>query len=609
MNQALRSLREGVEPIRSARISLVAPDIERYRRDPFAHCDDGHMKVLDLVTNELVSFHPWEHQREVAAAWIDLERLAVTGRPSFSNIHEEKSRQEGLTVLFAVLVHWLLTYHDVQGGMIHRRGAEVCDSGPTQRSFFGKVKTIQESFPDQYRAPLRFVTGNAPVIRNEEHPLRFFIGESATLDPTRGGSYAYWIIDEAARIPWGRAVHAALSRSTPTGRVYNSTPYGKGNVYHWLRETRPAGYKFLRHHWSGHPVYGEGAHIAAVGPFADEYGHKTPGRLSTQPNDLMRDYSEHCQTCQGTILGLRWLPEDPTLTHRYPGKVTSPWYDREIADMTEVEVAQELDIDYSGSLGARVYPEFSPEVHVVPYIPYEPSLDLEGFIDYGLDTTSVGIVQDAPDSVRQIAEFEIGDTTPDGVVAGLREMMRLAGVPERLLEPEWMRRMTIVGDPAGEARSLNTGESLVSVYQRVGLTIVSTPRKIAPTIIAAKRLLLGKPKPYRISEEACPETIRHFESNVWPTDREGRRKPTNKPKDDIHNHSMRAFAYYAAYKFPPPVEGETDVALRSPDEERWGNTSGKHDESLSYDMKLRRRPYAGSPADRRSSWRPSTLLP
>jgi hypothetical protein len=583
---SLRFVREGIAPVAEERRRLVEPDLERYRRDPFAHCDDGHVKVVDLASHQLVEFHPWPHQREAVEAWIDIEHLRATGILRFRNLHEEKSRQMGMTQDFAVAVHWALTYHSIAGGMIHRRLSEVCDSGPTPRSFFGKVKVIQENFPAAYRKPLKFVTGNAPLIRNEDDPLAFFIGEGATLDPTRGGTYSYFLLDEAARIPWGEAVHMAVSRSTPTGRVYNSTPHGKGNVYYRLREQRPAGYSFLRHHWADHPLYGQGAHISAVRPRVTDTGREVPGYHSPQPTPEMTAAAQVCRTCQGTVAGIPWDAQNPLVSHRYSGKLASPWYDATIADMTDVQVAQELDIDYAGSLEARVYPEFSAEVHVLPTIAYEPKLGLEGWIDFGLDTTSIGIVQDAPDSVRMLCEFEIGDVTPEQVVAGLREMMRMAGIPERLLEPMWMRQMMIVGDPAGESRELGSAESLVSLYQKVGLSIYSKRRRVGPTVIAGKRLLLGRPKAFRISGEACPLFVTHLENNTWQTDREGRRKPGDAFNDDEHNHAARAYAYYCAYKFPPPVEGETDVAESELLHANLGDPSGKIDPGLGYGMKL-----------------------
>jgi hypothetical protein len=75
-----------------------------------------------------------------------------------------------------------------------------------------------------------------------------------------------------------------------------------------------------------------------------------------------------------------------------------------------------------------------------------------------------------------------------------------------------------------------------------------------------KRLLLGTPKPLQICGVKAAELARHFRNNTWPVDpiSQKRRKGATVPDDDIHNHSMRAVAYYAVAKFPPPVEHGDD---------------------------------------------------
>lgn len=527
---AYRGLDVGLAELREGRVSEDV--LARYSRDPLAHLDDGHVKILDLVTLEEVTFHAFPHQREVAATWMDLKLLARTGRLAYRNVVEEKSRQMGLTWMLAWLEVWALTYHGGGGLALHMDFGEVDDggAGSTVDSLFGKARFMHERMPMQYRAPLTFKSGS---IRND-FTGGFCTAEGAGPDPGRGGRYRRVLIDEAARIAFGEAAHSALSRACPRGRFYNSTPKGKGNVFFRLRETRPQGYRFLRHHWSEHPVYAEGLHVAGRDP--------------------------DCAMCEGNRTAIPWTAERPR-AHRYPGKPTSPWYDEAVLDLTDEQVASELDIDYEASASARVYPEFSATMHVASRVlTFDHRLGPpELAFDYGLDTTSVLVMQDGPEELRIIGEVELHfNAVPDAVVPELLIELRRCGAGD-YAEPDTLPLIRAIGDPAGEQRQQGTGRTIVAEYRRLGLNIEARRMPLGSTLIAVKRLLNGRPKRLTVSP-ACPHFIEHIENNHYPTDREGRRRiGANEPLNDQHNHMMRAFAYYASVKWPP---GSIEAGLR-----------------------------------------------
>ena len=513
--------------------------LDRYALDPWAHVEAGHVWILDLETKQPVPMLVYEHQREIADEWVDLAALAATRRISFRNAHGEKSRQMGWTWGVAWLCLWILTYHDARGLMVHMNGKEVDDGGrsSTTNSFFGKIRFMAEFLDpsgaetfSRFAPPLQFRSQPESIIRNARRPASYLIGETATPNPGRGGTYDYAVLDEAARIPWGRSVQAAVSIACTTGRLYVSTPNGEDDLFFGLKHPRrTVGYRYLRHHWSRHPVYGQGAHVAGE--------------------------DDGCALCAGTRAGIEWVKDEP-LAHRYPGKLASPWFERAHVDLSDEQVAAELEIDYAGSLSARVYAEFSEDVHVADF-GYDPALKVELSFDFGVSgPTAVGLWQDAPDSVRKVGEFEQSDLTPDQVAAGIRGVLLALGVEPMLTEPQWTSRLFCVGDPAGEAKQLPTARSLTSDYAAAGFQIVSQRLSIAQTINSTKRLLRGIPKPLRISRVGCPKTIAHFKGNRWPTDRDGRVKPgAAEPLNDEHNHTCRADAYYLTWKYPaPPVE-------------------------------------------------------
>jgi hypothetical protein len=529
--------------------SRTTEALEPFRLDPLLFI--RRLKVWDPDARAFVNFEPWEHQASLLGEWMDLERLRVTGDLIFRNTIVEKSRQMGDTVILAAACLWIITHHDAPLLMQHQDIQEVADSGPTWDSFFGKIKAMHDSQPWEIgKAALKFIGGNNPIIRNEANPIRFITGEGQTPDPGRGGRYAAAVLDEAARLRYDTAGQAALARAVPEGRLMLSTPKGRGNVYFRLREERPEGWRIVEHHWSLNPVYRQGIHYAAFAPDRD-----SPGGYAPQPDKEMRRASLRCKLCAGTVAGKAWTAAEPR-AHRFPGRLTSDWYEKAHAEMTREQVAEELDIDYTASLTGRVYEEFDERVHVVDRIAYDRHLPLEFSFDYGWDVTHVGIWQDAPMELRKIGEVEATEALPEDVADDVRATLRALGVAENELLPEITRQMLSVGDPAGEGTQLNTGEALVVDYWRAGF-VIGNPghQRVATTIKALKRLLDGRPKPVRYSRAGCPLTILHMQQNRWPTDPQGQRRVgAAKPLDDVHNHACRADAYYVTYKYPPPAD-------------------------------------------------------
>lgn len=531
--------------------SGISDAISHYARDPFAHADEGHVHVLDLETMEVVPLVLWPHQRELIGAWIDLDHLQATGILRLRNVHEEKSRQMGITWVTAWVVCWILHYHPTSGLALSLKGGEICDSGPTPKSFFGRVKFIWRHLPEKYQAPLHFVGQPDPQIRNLRLANAFITGGGATSDPGRGGKFGYIFMDEAARIPMGEMVHAAVARACPSGRFYNSTPAGEDDMYYRLRNPKLPEYVYLRHHWSVHPVYNRGMHVAEVALYDEQGNQQEP---VVQLDAAQEAAAAVCPLCPGNRQGMIWTPTMPC--HRYPGKLTSPWYDLAVVELTDDQVARELDIDYTRSLTARVYPEFNEELHVIEDIPYDPQLPIELSFDFGWSSaTAVGIWQEYPNEYCKIGEFEQTDLTPDQVVAGIKQVLRRLGVAEGDLAGFNMLTWLAVGDPAGAATSPQTGTTLFADYRREGIAIISKQRTVDQTITAVKRLLRGRPKTLLISEAGAPASVTHYKSNRWPTDRAGRPKPDpSGPANDVHNHSCRADAYLIAHKFPPAAD-------------------------------------------------------
>lgn len=479
-------------------------------------------------------------------AWIDLEHLRTTGELVFRNLAIEKSRQIGETWVFAAAVCWALHHHQVSLLAMHTKGGKIDDGGErnTPESLFGRVRYIDRHLD---RAALPYLVGKLlyrPFSRDPakiENPSNgaVIIGEGQTDNPGRGSTFDGILGDEFAFVEHGERVYAALDEACPDGKALFSTVNGDDNAHARICDEKPLGWTYLRLHWSTHPVYSQGLHIAG-----DEQG---------------------CALCAGNRAHVEWNPRDPR-AHRFPGKLTSPWYDKRVIGKTLEQVSEELDIDREGALGGRVFREFSSAVHVVETgIPWDEHITLELAIDYGLDATSVIFLQDAPEEVRAIGIVELGDlfdssATPERVAQAIRDYATdVLGIPAQHVTPDFTTKWPAIGDPAGHARSLDTGRPWVIAYRKLGFVFGRPPsratRSAETSINAVKRLLLGTPKPLRICGVKADDLARHMRNNTWPTDMAGKRRlGATVPLDDVHNHACRALAYWVVNRYPPVGE-------------------------------------------------------
>ena len=525
-------------------------EAEKWARDPigwanaFVYIASKFSESGQPAAIRTVKMTLFPDQEETVGNWIDLEHLAETGELHFRNIALDKSRQIGETWAFMAAIVWALLFHTVRGLVMSLRDAEVQDQGWTIDSLFGRAKFIYEHLDKQMpgRGHFHFKPGGKdPATITNLARGSSVVGECQRDDPGRGKTYDFELVDEAAFIQHGERVYAALSEACKGGKALASTPYGDGNMHARIIDARPRGWRILRHHWSTHPLYSVGLHVA--GEKAD------------------------CALCEGNRQGISWNAENPQ-AHRFPGKLTSPWYDEAVLDKTASQVAQELDIDRAGALTARVYPEFSADVHVSPTLTLPPRFSaIELAWDFGSDTTAVVVCEDTPAAYLVHGVVKLGSNhgtsaTASLVAAAIRAFCAdVLGLPAENLTPNWTRRWYCVGDPAGGHAATPNSRPEFEEYRKVGFEIQAPPHRLTAraetNIRAVQRLLLGHPKPLLVSQATADDFIIDVRNNVWPTDAVGNRRiGSTTPHDDAHNHSLRAFAYLVATKFEPPDERE-----------------------------------------------------
>lgn len=524
----------------------------RYARDPLLWIDDNVWFASkfdegeERETTRPVKAELYPGQREFLGAWIDLERLARTGELAFGNVLDEKSRQIGCTWALAAAIRWLLGFSQANGAYIHESQTEVVDGGWTVDSFFGRVKFIDEHLDTIAIPPGNEVTykppsaGRAYLLSQTGARVR---GEVRRDNPGRGTTLDFVIVDEAAHVTHGELVHASLDDACRQGKLYTSTVNGDENFHARLCDARPAGWTYLRQHWSEHPVYGVGVHVAGSD-------------------------SDGCAACAATQAGEPWSHASP-VPHRYPGRLTSPWYDRAVIGKTDEQVASELDIDRGGALSGRVYPEFENAVHVVAEgIELDPAIPLELAFDFGLDMAPCLVIQNGPYAVDVVGIVEGGDLVgSSGVAADFGPAIRayLGELLGHEVSAEFTLGLRAIGDPSEQHRSTTTGAPKIAEWRRAGFVIEPPPaaltNPVSTGIGAVKLLLGGKPKPLRVCGVKAGEFATHMRNNVWPTDAAGNRRiGATKPLDDRHNHAPTALRYWLLATYPPAGRGRGRIA-------------------------------------------------
>ncbi len=200
----------------------------------------------------------------------------------------EKSRDMGASWMLLLAFEYLWHFYSSQSFLIVSRKEDLVDKKGDPDSLFWKVDFIYKHLPPWLK-PRR--TRKLLNIVNLENGSTFD-GDSTSGDIARGGRRTAIGLDEFASVDNGYAVLASTGDATKC-RLFNSTPKGTGNAFY---DQIMSGMKKLTLHWTVHPV-------KRVGIYLDD-----------------------------------------------DGRPRSTWYDAECRRrMHPLEIAQELDIDYSGS--------------------------------------------------------------------------------------------------------------------------------------------------------------------------------------------------------------------------------------------------------------------
>ncbi|MDE3320732.1 terminase [Acinetobacter nosocomialis] len=236
----------------------------------------------------------------------------------------EKSRDEGMSyVVLGFFLHRWLFVEGFAGGVGSRK-EELVDKKGDPKTLFHKFRDMFSKMPDWLK-PKGFVEkvhDNYMRIINPDNGATI-TGEAGD-NIGRGGRTTMYFLDEWAFVERQEAVDAAISQNTNV-HIKGSTPNGIGDRFHQDR-------------------------------FSGRYSVFTmPWRANPDKN---------------------WIVT-------YNGKVIYPWYEKQLATLDDVVLAQEVDINYAASVEGVLIPsawvQASLDAHKKLHI--EPTGDRIGGLD------------------------------------------------------------------------------------------------------------------------------------------------------------------------------------------------------------------------------------
>ena len=334
----------------------------------------------------------------------------------------EKSRDEGMSyVVLGFFLHRWLFVEGFAGGVGSRK-EELVDKKGDPKTLFHKIRDMFSKMPD-WMKPKGFVEkvhDNYMRIINPDNGATI-TGEAGD-NIGRGGRTTMYFLDEWAFVERQEAVDAAISQNTNV-HIKGSTPNGIGDRFHQDR-------------------------------FSGRY----------------------------SVFTMPWRENpDKNWTVIYNGKEIHPWYEKQLATLDDVVLAQEVDINYAASVEGVLIPsawvQLSIDAHLKLGI--DPTGDRIGGLDVadeGKDKNSLvcrhGVVMDYLDTWSGKGDDIFGTTQramdisiersidtlfydADGLGAGCRgdsrvinELQREKGLPEVDVQP--FRGSGAVHDPDGQ---------------------------------------------------------------------------------------------------------------------------------------------------------------
>ena len=258
--------------------------------------------------------------------------------------HVEKSRQLMMSWSWMAVFLWDILFHENWGNLAMSRRQDLVDDGgetSSPDSLFGKVRLMWECLPVYLQLPFHFRYMRIACPANDS----YMKGEASTASAGRGPAYKRALVDETAHVAKADTIFRGLRHAVKKGLILNSTPLGKGNLFSRIRFNQQSSFRKFRFHWTEHPDLAKG--LYCVCGWRSDVGDPLP---------VNNQYSEH-----------RCLKEFDTDGRPIHPRPLSPWFDRYTSDMTDEQIASELELSCERSARGRVYESWDQSLHTIDH--------------------------------------------------------------------------------------------------------------------------------------------------------------------------------------------------------------------------------------------------
>jgi hypothetical protein len=255
-----------------------------------------------------------------------------------------KSRDMGASWMGLAVFEWYWHFRESLSFLLISRNEDYVDKRGNPKALFWKIDFIHENQPNWLLPSGRWLGWGDPhrkLLHLGNADTKSVIdGESTTGDAGRGDRRTAMFIDEHAAFELNDGFRVLrATRDTTRCRGFNSTPQGANNGFYEVVHNTSA--RMIRLHWSKHPDKNRGLYTTENGKVK-----------------LLDDFRGPVSVRKKGEKDRRIVMYPDAYPFRLDGRTRSPWYDGECARcVNEMEIAQELDIDFLGS----DYQFFDPE--------------------------------------------------------------------------------------------------------------------------------------------------------------------------------------------------------------------------------------------------------
>jgi len=314
----------GTDPAAAAQIKTMCSEDLLFYVNTFCWTYDPRSKI---------SVTPFTTYREFQdEAMLSIADCIETGH----DFSMPKSRDMGASWMGLTVFEWYWHFKNDLSFLLISRNEDYVDKRGNPKALFWKLDFLHENQPRWLLPTGRWLGWSDPCrkllhLRNAD-TKSVIDGESTTGDAGRGDRRTAMFIDEHAAFELNDGFRVLrATRDTTKCRGFNSTPQGANNGFYEVVHNTAA--RLIRLHWSTHPEKNRGLYTTEAG--------------QVKLLDDFRGLVE-CRTKAEKETRLVMFPD--AYPFRLDGKQRSPWYDGECARcVNEMEIAQELDIDFLGS--------------------------------------------------------------------------------------------------------------------------------------------------------------------------------------------------------------------------------------------------------------------